>query len=70
MLIKCSVKSISHYKAKWKKQNKTELATTNAKLYEDCKIAELYEKKTAPKLLGPLRLIYFQVLLGDIRWCP
>ena len=87
-----------------KKQNKTELATTNAKLYEDSKIAELYVKKTAPlidkiimkkrnpipivhcailgqvhdeelsistksrmRLLGPLRLIYFQVLLGDTR---
>ena len=31
------------------KQNKqTELATTNEKLYENCKIVELYEKKTGP----------------------
>ena len=32
-----------------KQTNKqTELATTNEKLYENCKIAELYEKKTSP----------------------
>ena len=38
------------------KQNKqTELATTNEKLYENCKIVELYEKKTAP-LIDKIRM--------------
>ena len=38
------------------KQNKqTELATTNEKLYENCEIVELYEKKTAP-LIDKIRM--------------
>ena len=40
-------------KKKTKKQ--TELATTNGKLDENCKIVELYEKKTAP-LIDKIRM--------------
>ena len=52
-----------------KKQNKTELATTNAKLYEDSKIAELYVKKTAPlidkiimKKRNPIPIVHCAIL--------
>ena len=43
ILIKCLVKSISHQKKNTHTQ--TEFATTNEKLYENCKIVKLYEKK-------------------------
>ena len=38
-----------------KTTKQTELATTNEKLYENCKIVELYEKKTAP-LIDKIRM--------------
>ena len=73
ILIKCLVKSISHLENKVKtKQNKTnkqtELATANEKLYENCKIVELYEKKTAPliekirmKKRNPIPIVHFAI---------
>ena len=38
-----------------KTNKQTELATTNEKLYENCKIVELHEKKTAP-LIDKIRM--------------
>ena len=53
-------------KTKQNKTNKqTELTTTNEKLYENCKIVELYEKKKAPliekirmKKRNPIPIVY------------
>ena len=56
-------------KTKQNKTNKqTELTTTNEKLYENCKIVELYEKKTAPliekirmKKRNPIPIVHFAI---------
>ena len=51
-----------------KTTKQTELATTNEKLYENCKIVELYEKKTAPliekirmKKRNPIPIVHFAI---------
>ena len=60
-------------KTKQNKTNKqtnkqTELSTTNEKLCENCKIVELYEKKTAPlieeirmKKRNPIPIVHFAI---------
>ena len=51
-----------------KTTKQTALATTNEKLYENCKIVELYEKKTAPliekirmKKRNPIPIVHFAI---------
>ena len=61
ILIKCLVKPKTRKQSEKKqtKQHKTnkqtKLATTNEKLYENCKIVEFYEKKTVP-LIDKMRM--------------
>ena len=84
ILIKCLVKIDQSLGKKVKKRNKKQktnkktnkqkqLTTTNEKLHENCKIVEVYEKKTAPlidktrmKKRNPIPIVH-SAIFGQIH---